>query len=336
LAQPTRSSFCAHPSGPERVPRGMGLQMWAGVVWLGEGHSQGCPRPGSGSPEGAGFAVQRLVVFKWLFRHLRQFDTVQRMTRNTRAPVAWGAIGRASAWMLGGLCGVCAATSAEAADIKGTLSGYEHLRNPVWAEARLPENHGYSFREPVATVPVQLRQLFPLISKEICVVALGEGGKEPKPLSVRVAGGRTTPVTVVVLPGTELRFKNSDPFEHRLFGVGSTVFPAAGMASGSVRKWTVQGNGTFEIRDELAPSLRTWVVADARVAGSAHPNDDGKFSIEVDGPGQYTIQAYFAGAAVGPARTVNVGNRDVDISASPLVLATEPPREPASEADKNP
>lgn len=223
---------------------------------------------------------------------------------------------------------------AEAADVKGVLSGFEHLRNPVWAEARLPENHGYSFREPVTTVPARLRQLFPLVSKEICVVALADDGREPKPVSVRVSGGRTTPVTLVVPPGTELRFKNSDPFEHRLYVVGSTVFPAAGMASGAVRKWTVQSPGAYEIRDELSPSLRTWVIAEPRVAAVAYPSNDGRFTIELDRPGQYTLQAYFAGAPVGPSRTVVSTGRNIDLSASPIVLATQPPRE--AEADKSP
>ena len=227
------------------------------------------------------------------------------------------------------------AASASAADVKGQLAGYEHLRNPVWSAAKLPENHGYSFREPVTTVPAAMRQLFPLISKEVCIVALAEAGREPKPLAVRVSGGRTTPVTIVVPPGTELRFKNADPFEHRLYGVGSTLFPPADMASGAVRKWTVQAPGTYEIRDELSPSVRTWVVADARVAAVAYPSDDGRFTLDLDKPGQYTLQAYFAGAPVGPARTVTSTGRNIDISASPIVLATEAPRE-AAEADKNP
>jgi hypothetical protein len=234
-----------------------------------------------------------------------------------------------------GLCALSATATVQAADVKGALAGYEHLRNPVWAGSKLPENHGYSFREPVTTVPAAMRQLFPLISKEICVVALADAGREPKPLSLRVSGGRTTPVTLVVPPGTELRFKNADPFEHRLYGVGSTVFPPADMASGAVRKWTVQAPGSFEIRDELAPSLRTWVVAEPRVVAVAYPSDDGRFTLDLDRPGQYTLQAYFAGAPVGPARTVTSIGRNIDITASPLVLATEAPRE-ASEADKNP
>jgi hypothetical protein len=227
------------------------------------------------------------------------------------------------------------ATSVQAADVKGQLAGYEHLRNPVWNGAKMPENHGYAFREPVTTVPAAMRQLFPLISKEICIVALAEVGRDPKPLSVRVSGGRTTPVTIVVPPGTELRFKNADPFEHRLYGVGSTLFPPGDMASGALRKWTVQTPGTYEIRDELAPSLRTWVVAEPRVAAVAYPSDDGRFTLDLDRPGQYTLQAYFAGAPVGPVRTVTSTGRNIDISGSPIVLATESPRE-GSEADKNP
>src|SRR5688500_6532384 len=100
---------------------------------------------------------------------------------------------------------LCMAPRAHAVGLRGRLVGYEHLRNPVCVAAKAPERHGYSFREPVTTAPAGLRKLFPLISKEVCVVAMGTGAPvATKPVGVRVSGGRTTPVTLVVAPGTEL------------------------------------------------------------------------------------------------------------------------------------
>jgi hypothetical protein len=231
-----------------------------------------------------------------------------------------------------GLMALCFSQGAEAASVRGRLSGFEHLRNPVWAAAKSPERHGYSFREPVTTVPAGLRKLFPLISKEICVVALrAEAGAAAKPVSVRVSGGRTTPVTLVVPPGTELRFRNADPFEHRLFGVGMSTFPASTTGKGAIRRWTPQEAGRYELKDELSPSLQMWVVAQPGVAATAFPSADGRFSLNVEEPGQYTIQAYFAGEAVGRPLAVSVEKRDVDVSAHPLVLATKAPVE-----DSNP
>ena len=241
---------------------------------------------------------------------------------------------RVSAVLLGALAGlawVLSEHTAAATNIRGRLVGFEHLRNPVWVAAKDPDHHGYSFREPVTTVPAGMRKLFPAISKEICIVALGTGAGAPKPVSVRVSGGRTTPVTLVVAPGTELRFKNSDPFDHRLYGVGFNTLAPSTMSKGATRRWTALEAGRYEIRDELSPSLDLWVVAEPTVAATAFPTSDGHFTLNVDEPGQYTVQAYFAGEAVGKPLAVQVERRDVDVSGRPLVLATKAPVE-----DNNP
>jgi plastocyanin len=242
---------------------------------------------------------------------------------------------RSAAQLLGALAGLTCALSghsADAANIRGRLVGFEHLRNPIWVAAKDPDHHGYSFREPVTTVPAGMRKLFPAISKEVCIVALGTGAAAAaKPVSVRVSGGRTTPVTLVVAPGTELRFKNSDPFDHRLFGVGFTSLAPSTMTKGATRRWTALEAGRYEIRDELTPSLNMWVIAQASVAATTFPASDGRFTLNVDEPGQYTVQAYFAGEAVGKPLQVTVERRDVDVSGRPLVLATKDPVE-----DNNP
>jgi hypothetical protein len=237
--------------------------------------------------------------------------------------------------LFGPILGALVATApgwASAAGVKGRVTGYEHLRNPVWVAAKDPDRHGYSFREPVTTVPAAMRKLFPQVSKEIMVVALGAGPKGAgKAVSVRVSGGRTTPVTLVVTPGTEIRFKNADPFDHRLYGVGLATFPASSTAKGALRRWTPQEEGRYELRDELAPSLSMWVVAEPTVVATALPSTDGRFSLNIEEAGQYTLQAYFAGEAVGRPLSIVVDRRDVDVSGRPLVLATKPPVE-----DNNP
>jgi plastocyanin len=236
------------------------------------------------------------------------------------------------AFALGVGAALFGSSPASATDVRGRLVGYEHLRNPVWVAAKDPNRHGYSFREPVTTVPAGLRKLFPQISKEICIFALGtSAGGAGKPVGVRVSGGRTTPMTLVVTPGTELRFKNADPFDHRLYGVGFGTFAVSTTAKGALRRWTPQEGGRYEIRDELSPSLLMWVVVEPSAVATAFPGSDGRFSLTVDQPGQYSIQAYFAGEAVGKPILVAVDKRDVDVSGRPLVLATKPPVE-----DSNP
>lgn len=212
--------------------------------------------------------------------------------------------------------------SALASNLRGKVSGYQYLVNPVWAEAKNPERRGYSFREPVPTVRAEFRKLFPSIPKELCIAALGEQKQTPKPLLIRVGGGRTTPVTVVVPPGTELQFKNTDPFPHRLYSPDFPAFSAAETIGGGIRAWTVPEARAYELRDEAAPSLRSWIVAETNVAAISYPSLNGDFLLSLPGPGQYRVQAYFCGKKVGAEQTIVVQLRDIELP-QPIVVATK-------------
>lgn len=223
-----------------------------------------------------------------------------------------------------GALALLAAGTAHAERITGELAGFEYLRNPVWTEAKDPSKHGYTFRELVPTVPAKYRHLFPHIPKEICVAALATEKQSPKPaVLIRVGGGRTTPVTIVVPPNTKLTFRNTDPFTHRLYAVGLKTFVANDTARGSEREWTVPSAGSFEIRDELAPSLRMFVVAEPNVAAIAYPSIDGKFALTVKEPGDYKVQAFFAGKPIGPALPITIDGKDVPIK-GPITIAKPP------------
>ena len=225
---------------------------------------------------------------------------------------------------------------ADAAKIKGKLANFMYLVNPVWEDARDPKRRGYSFREIVPTVPAKFRKLFPHIPKEICVAALATSKQEAdkKPVLIRVGGGRTTPVTIVVAPGTRLRFKNTDPFTHRLYGVKQTTFPPNDTIKGATRDWQVPQAGSFEIRDELAPSLRMWIVAETNVAAIAYPSMSGEFMLSLPDDGDYSVQAYFSGKKVGAPVPVTLQARDVDLGKSPIKVAAEPKKQ-KKEDDKD-
>ncbi len=209
--------------------------------------------------------------------------------------------------------------------IRGKVSGHQNLTNSVWSESRDPGSHSYSFREPSPTVSANMRRLFPYIPFEVCVVALAPAvkGKLPDRI-VRVAGGRTNAMTLVVPPGTAIKFRNGDPFAHRLFGVDIATFGASDMRPGAERVWTVPGPGVFEIRDELVPSVRMWVIGEPKVASVAFPNLDGVFSLEITEAGDFSLQAYFAGQPIGNPLPVAVGNlvQGANVVGSPIVLAS--------------
>jgi hypothetical protein len=234
-----------------------------------------------------------------------------------------------------GLLFLLVPATAGAAKIRGRVEGFRSLLNPVWAEAKDPKQHGYSFREPVPTVRAEFRRLFPHAPKEICVAAFAVGPQKAQPpVLVRVGGGRTTPVTLVVPPGTRITLKNTDPFKHRLYGVGISTFQPNDTPRGGAREWSVPGPGVFEIRDELAPSLRMWVVGDPNVAAIAYPSMKGDFALNVEEPGDYTVQAFFAGKKVGPAIPVTVQAADIDLAKTPLKVGDEKSAAAADKADE--
>jgi hypothetical protein len=223
---------------------------------------------------------------------------------------------------------------ADAAKIKGKIAGWRALTNPVWEEAKDPKKYGYSFREPVPTVRSEFRRLFPHIPKEVCIAALADKPQSPPKTAIliRIGGGRTTPVTIVVPPKTQLQFKNTDPFRHRLYGKGVPTFQPGDTAAGAHRDWTVPTAGTFEIRDELAPSLRMFVIAEPNVAAIGYPSLKGEFALSVEQDGPYTLQAFFAGKKVGPALPVQVFGRDIEVR-EPLKIAEE--KKPKKDEDKD-
>lgn len=192
-------------------------------------------------------------------------------------------------------------------NVKGKVANTQELLNPVWNEAKDPAKHRFNFREPASTVPADARVLRGHISKELCVAALQEKGEALKtPIRVVVAGGRTSPVTIVVPPGQELQFENHDPFPHNIYEVsGKGGFGEGNMLADGHRNWTPPGPGKYEIRDKLAPSVRSWVVVEPKAIKTVYPNRKGDFAMELD-PGTYTLVGYFNGEKVGDGLQVEV------------------------------
>jgi len=226
--------------------------------------------------------------------------------------------------------------STDAAKVKGIVAGFKLLRNPVWVEAQDSKLHAFSFREAVPTVPSEARQLYPFIPKELCVAALSADKQSPPPpVLIRIGGGRTAPVTIVVPPLTKLSFQNTDPFPHRIYGYNLPSFGPSDTGRGANRDWTVPAVGVFEIRDEAAPSLRMWVIGDDHVAAIAYPSLKGEFQLSIAQPGDYQVQAFFAGKKVGPATTIKVTTSDMDITKAPLVVAKKEPKDKDKDKDKS-
>ena len=208
--------------------------------------------------------------------------------------------------------------------VKGKVSGANKLMNPVWNEAKEASSNRYTWREPSPTVRAEFRALFAHLPKEVCIAAIGQNPVTPgnAPIAFRIGGGRTTPVTLVVAPGTTIEVQNRDPFLHRPYAVGDGSFQASDMKGASNRQWK-PGPGKHEIRDELAPSIRSWIVVEPNVTAVAFPNRDGSFQFGNLPPGEYTLKAYFDGEPVGKPLSVVVKNDAPMELREPLVLADE-------------
>lgn len=195
-----------------------------------------------------------------------------------------------------------------AATVKGKVTNTHDLLNPVWNEAKDPAKRRFTFREPAASVPPDARILRGHLSKELCLVALSDAGgaKPTTPIRVVVEGGRTSVVTLVVAPGQEIRFENHDPTPHAIYEVsGKGQLSKGTINPDQSRSWTPPGPGTYEIRDELSPSVRSWIVVEPKTVKAVFPNRKGDFALELE-PGAYTLQAYFNGAPVGEPMPVDV------------------------------
>ncbi len=241
-------------------------------------------------------------------------------------------------WLVAGaaLAGVAAlAMSVAATPVKGRITGFMKLLNPVWVEFKDPDAHAYTFREPSPTVKSEFRKLFPYIPKEVCVALIGtEPQPKMKKVEVKIGGGRTTPVTLVVTPGTEIHFRNTDPFPHRLYAENVKTFGAGDTKPGGERIWTVPEAGAYEIRDELVPSVRAWVVAEPNAAAFGFPDVNGAFTMELPTMGEFKVQAYFTGQVVGASPVMNITrpNAVVDLSKAPINVT--PPKGASSDNEK--
>lgn len=187
-------------------------------------------------------------------------------------------------------------TSSAAGTLRGRITGQDKLIPDVFAEAAKPEAHRYTWREPSPTVRPDFRTLSAMPSRDICItVANSTTPPAMPPLLVRVTGGRTAQSTYVVTPGTKLVFENRDPFPHRLVQKDWK----GEINAGAQREWIAPGAGRFEFRDELYPSLRTYVVVEPQVVATVYPGRDGAFALGGLSSGEYIVKAYFQGKQVG-------------------------------------
>ena len=230
---------------------------------------------------------------------------------------------------LGILCGFALfslPSRAGAPNVKGKITGQDKLVPDVYAEAAKPESRRWTWREPSPSVSSQFRTLAGNPSRDLCIAATTSGNAGPQePIRMTVTGGRVFPTTIVVSPGTQLAFKNFDPFKHRIYVVGNPNFKAEDLGPQQVRSWSAPpGQNKFEIRDELFPSVRTFVVVDPQVVAVAYPGRDGAFGFTLPA-GEYYLKAFFNGRPVGKVVQVNAKEKSATELKDPFNVGGDAP-----------
>jgi len=195
-------------------------------------------------------------------------------------------------------------------NVKGKITGYDKLVPEIYAETAKIDSKRYTWREPSPSVPQQYRTLSANPSRDICIAATTGANQEKQEFRMTVTGGRVFPTTIVVTPNTHFVFKNVDPFAHRLYAVGQPAFKPETLQPNALRDWAAPGPGKYEIRDELFPSIRTYVIVDAQVVAVTYPGRDGAFGFSLPG-GDYVLKAFFNGKQVGKPINVNAKDRGV-------------------------
>jgi len=195
-------------------------------------------------------------------------------------------------------------------NVRGKIAGHEKLIPEIYAETAKPEAKRWTWREPSPSVPTQYRTLSANPSRDICIAATTGANQEKQEFRMTVTGGRVFPTTIVVTPNTHLVFKNFDPFPHRIYAVGQPAFKPENLAANGTRDWAAPGPGKYEIRDELFPSVRTYIVVDPQVVAVTYPGRDGAFGFSLPG-GEYVLKAFFNGKQVGKPVNFNAKDKGV-------------------------
>ncbi|MBK8251845.1 MAG: hypothetical protein IPK82_04155 [Polyangiaceae bacterium] len=219
------------------------------------------------------------------------------------------------------------ALSAAPVTVKGRLAGTQKLLNPVWNEAKEPTSHAYTFREPSVTTRTDARNLTAQLDKEVAIVAVSDAGGVKVKGNMVVMGGRISPVTLVITQGETVQIENKDPFPHKLYDTGNKGLQVGETPANKARSWAPPGPGTYEIRDQAAPSVRAWIVVEPKAVAVTYPDRKGEFGIDLE-PGKYKLRAYHNGVVVGKEMdfVVNPAPAEQPLK-SPLLVSDEPKKD---------
>ena len=222
-----------------------------------------------------------------------------------------------------GLLGV-----AHAGDLKARLLGIDALRPAALASATAADKRLYTVRELDPLVPQKFTVISAKADKDVTVAIYGGGDPSVAfkyGATIRLAGGRAVPATVVVPPGIAVFFRNDDPFTHHIVGKGVE----RDLKPGESHKMVPDGKGVTTYGDTLIPSVKAWVVVEDGVIANVWPQPDGQLRVPEMAAAEYTIKAWFEGNAKATAGFKVPATGSMELK-DPLAVGPVPPSTSAS------
>lgn len=191
-----------------------------------------------------------------------------------------------------------ASSPASATKLTGKIIVTAELREALAEAARqeCESNQLYYWRLPNGVIPVEPPAVNP--ATDIAVVLFREGAPDPGPAEltiVKVHAGGFEERVVVTRPGSTIRFRNVDPYDHELYSPAMATFRPERQSNGSFRPIDFPIEGAFDVRCQLMPFFKGYIVA-TKATTVLEVAKDGTFTLELPEAGKYTLKVFHEGA----------------------------------------
>jgi hypothetical protein len=156
-------------------------------------------------------------------------------------------------------------------------------------------NHDYYWKIPngfVSELPPRVR-----LSSDISLLMFKEGADSPKPdalATVKVHVGSLEKQVIATRPGSTIKFRNVDPFDHELYSPQMPSFKPEHQSNGAFRPVEFPTEGVFEVKCKLVPDFSAYIVV-TNATNIIPLARDGSISVENLDPGNYSVKVFHGG-----------------------------------------
>ncbi|MCP4605593.1 MAG: hypothetical protein GY847_34575 [Proteobacteria bacterium] len=196
-----------------------------------------------------------------------------------------------------GLVYILAVPAAEAAKASGKVIITGEFREALTEieKNKAESERAFYWNEPNGIAAVRPFRIN--LSSDIAIIMNREGATPPKPdelTTVKVHAGAMERQVIVTRPGSTIRFRNVDPFDHELYSPGMDNFRPEFQSNGSFRPIEFAEEGIFEIRCKLMSHFRAYVIV-TKATLIVPVQKDGTFLMNNISQGNYDLKVFYGG-----------------------------------------